>query len=109
MTSDKIRVEIIIPLRYDDGQPIEINKHRQTKDDIINKFGGCSFLTTSEGAWKDHSENDIIYMDINTVCLVDVDHTDQNIDFFKNYKEELKERYHQKEIYITWHPINRVI
>lgn len=109
MTSDKIRVQIIIPLRYDDGRQIEISKHRQTKDEIINKFGGCSFLTSSEGAWKDYSENDRIYIDINTLCLVDVDYTDENINFFKNYKEILKERYHQKVIYITWHRINGVL
>jgi hypothetical protein len=109
LTSYKIRVEIIIPLRYNDGRQIEINKHRQTKDEIINKFGGCSFLTTSEGAWKDYSENDRIYMDINTVCLVDVDHTDENINFLKNYGKELEERYHQRKIRITWHSINEVL
>jgi hypothetical protein len=105
----KIHVEITIPLRYPDGKLIEISKHRQTKDEIINKFGGGNFQTTFEGAWKDYSENDRIYIDVNTIFSVDVDRTDDNINFFRNYKIELEKRYHQRKIYISWHSINGVL
>jgi hypothetical protein len=109
LISNKIHVEITIPLRNRDGSLIEFSKHRQTKDEIINKFGAGNFLTTSEGAWKDYSENNRIDIDVNTVFYVDVDYTEDNISFFKNYKNELRKRYYQKEIYISWHRLNGVL
>ena len=47
-----------------------------------------------------HSENNRIYLDINTSLWVVVDNTDDNI----NYKEILKKRYDQRDIYISSMP-----
>ena len=96
----KVRIEIIIPLRDNDGKLIEISKHKQTKDEITQRFGAGTFLIPSEGAWMNHSENNRIYLDINTSLWVVVDNTDDNI----NYKEILKKRYDQRDIYISSMP-----
>ncbi len=74
-TIKRIRVEVIIPLRYNNGKLIEISKHKETKDEIIERFGQGTFLTTSEGAWKNHSEKDREYIDINTSFFVVADNT----------------------------------
>jgi hypothetical protein len=48
-TAKRIRVEVIIPSRYCNGKLIEISKHKETKDEIIERFGQGTFLTASEG------------------------------------------------------------
>jgi hypothetical protein len=100
----KIRVEFIIPLRDNDGKLIEISKHKQTKDEITQRFGAGTFLIPSEGAWTNHNENNRIHLDINTSLWVLVENTEDNINFFKNYKEILKKRYDQRDIYISSMP-----
>jgi hypothetical protein len=104
----KVRIEIIIPLRDNDGKLIEISKHKQTKDEITQRFGAGNFMIPSEGAWTNHSENDRIYLDINASVWLLIDNTENNINFFKNYKEILKNRYDQKVIYINIMPASEL-
>jgi hypothetical protein len=51
-TAKRIRVEIIIPLRYSNGKLIEISKHKETKDEIIERFGQGRFLLPLRGIGK---------------------------------------------------------
>ena len=99
-TAKRIRVEVIIPSRYRNGKLIEISKHKETKDEIIERFGHCTFLTTSEGDWKNHSDKDREYIDINTSFFVVADDTQETIDFFKNYRNVL-EKSTTNEIYTS--------
>lgn len=107
-TAKRIRVEVIIPLRYNNGKLIEISKHKETKDEIIERFGQGTFLTTSEGAWKNHSEKDREYIDINTSFFVVADDTQETIDFFKNYRNVLEKRYEQRKIYIDYNQVTEL-
>jgi len=67
-------------------------------------FGVGNFLSPWEGAWTNHNENNRIYLDINTSLWVVVENTEDNINFFRNYKEILKNRYDQRAIYINSMP-----
>jgi hypothetical protein len=95
-------------LRDNDGKLIDINKHKQTKDDIVTQFGDGTFLISTEGAWTNHGENNRAYMDINTSFFVVADNTQETIDFFKNYKTTLEKRYNQKRIYINYYPVKEL-
>ena len=99
-TAKRIRVEVIIPSRYRNGKLIEISKHKETKDEIIERFGQGTFLTTSEGDWKNHGDKDREYSDINTSFFVVADDTQETIDFFKNYRNVL-EKSTTNEIYTS--------
>ena len=50
---NKIRVEILLPLSYNDGKPIEKSKFVNTERELAQHFGGCTTLIPVEGLWID--------------------------------------------------------
>jgi hypothetical protein len=47
-----IRFEILLPLFYNDGRPIEREKFLQTDDELVQRFGASSTDTvTVRGRW----------------------------------------------------------
>jgi hypothetical protein len=61
--SNKIRVEITIPLYYNDETQIEPVKFLEIRRELTAKFGGCTSMSPAEGSWID---KDIEYNDINS-------------------------------------------
>jgi hypothetical protein len=41
---NKIRVEILLPLSYNDGKPIEKSKFANAELELAQRFGGCIAL-----------------------------------------------------------------
>jgi hypothetical protein len=98
-----IRYEILLPLRYNDGSDIEEEKFRDTKVELINRFGAVTVdLIYSVGFWE---HKNVVYEDVLARYRIDVEDTKQNRLFFKRYKEKLKKRFKQKEIWISAHVI----
>lgn len=98
----KVRFEIRLPIYYNDGTEIEPEKHLQTKDEIFDKLGGFTVITVTTGGWLDPNTN-VKYEELLGGFIVDVDKEtlDKTIEFLKHYKEILKERFKQEEIYIV--------
>jgi hypothetical protein len=94
-------------LSYNDGSSIEPAKFLRTKNDLVAEFGGCSGLTPTPGTLVDPTDGKE-YNDLNTGFYVDVEEKPSTIDFLKGFKETLKKRFDQKEIYITYQDINTV-
>lgn len=95
----------MLPLYYNDGKEIEPSKFLETKEELVQKFGYCSALTPSAGTWVDPSDGKR-YDDINAGFYIDIV-LDREVEaFLVSYKEKLKERFKQREIYITYHDIN---
>ena len=46
-----IRYEILLPLKYNDGTPIEPEKFQQTKEELLERFQG---LTIDPGTIQGH-------------------------------------------------------
>ena len=47
-----IRFEILLPLFYNDGRPVEREKFLQTDDELVRRFGATSTDTvTVRGQW----------------------------------------------------------
>jgi len=90
--------DIYLPLRYNDGREIEPSKFDQTRKELVNRFGGLSVLPGQglriEGWWK---SKDALFKDEIRIFRVFCTPDDE---FFKGYKETLKARFEQEEIFI---------
>jgi len=99
-----IRYEILLPLCYNDGRPIESHKFRQTTLDLLENFSATTLdLMTAIGAWKYQGT---VYEDLLWRFIVDVPVSERADDFFRIYKETLKQRFQQIDIWISSHEIN---
>jgi hypothetical protein len=95
---------MLLPLRYNDGRPIEEEKIYQTREDLIARFDAVSFQPGSvQGTWI---QEGVRYEDEFRRVIVDVEDTPENHQFFLNLKPVLCERFQQIEIYIVSSPVD---
>ena len=109
MTSKK-RVEILIPTHYEptlnNGKYEKINgdEYATTYEELSDQFRGWTHdPTVKTGEWLD--DNGVKFSDNTTTLYCDFDDTEKNKQFLIKYKEVLKKRFKQKEIYITIHDV----
>jgi hypothetical protein len=95
----KRRFEILLPVRDNDGRPVNEELLEQTREELVGRFGG---LTGSPEAFLG------IWIHDGTRCeeemrrlTVDVDNTASNRKFFERLKATLRKRFEQIEIYIV--------
>lgn len=94
-----LRFEILLPLYYNDGRKIEPDKFVQTDEELIAQFGATTTDTVvARGRWKYQS---IMYEDRLIRIRVDTEEKEENRDFFRKFKESLKSRFEQEDIWIT--------
>jgi len=99
-----IRFEILLPLFYNDGRPIEAEKFLSTDDDLVSAFGATSTdQVTVRGQWKYQST---VFSDQLIRVRVDVEDNAANQDSMRALKETLKARFEQLDIWITAHRID---
>ena len=100
--------DIYLPLEYGSGKPIEPEKFKITKDELISRFGGLSTIP-GEGAWIDGwwKSGNMITRNRIVIYRVQVEggHDDS---FWKSYKETLKQRFDQQEILIQIYSVDKV-
>jgi len=96
----QIKVEILIPLNYNDGSPVEDDKLIQTYDEIVERFTACSMdNSTIKGRWM-NPESKVYHDDINRSIWIICDNNEDNRMFFRNFKQGLQERFKQDSILI---------
>jgi hypothetical protein len=96
-----IKVEILLPLSYNDKRSIEDQKFANTYDDLTNKFGGVTIADKPIiGNWIDPNTRIQYKNEKNTACWVLCKKTKTNIDFLKNLRGRLEKRFEQKSILI---------
>lgn len=94
-----IRFEILLPLYYNDGRPVEPDRFTQTDDELVEQFGATTSETVGiRGRWRYHS---VVYEDRLIRMTVDAADEPSNWEFMRALKEELKLRFDQIDIYIT--------
>ena|SRR5436190_23139028 len=97
------RYEILLPTRYNDGTAVELEKIRATLMDLAPRFGGLTFRPEHlVGIWFQGERR---FEDNNVTVVVDVEDTPENVAFFVQFKESLKQRFRQIEIYIVSYEI----
>lgn len=91
--------QLYLPLNYNDGSPIEEEKFNLTRQELVTRFGGLTNTPPGfplQGWWQ--SAGTVVRDDI--VIWTVVTQGDEN-GFFYTYKDLLKQRFVQEEIYIV--------
>jgi hypothetical protein len=100
------RFEILLPLRFNDGRPIPPDLIADTLLELEQRFGAVSSETqTIHGFWQHQGQN---FRDDLTRLFVDVPDTPDSITFFRDFKERLKKRFDQIDIWMTTYPVQVV-
>ncbi len=105
------QIEILLPLFYNDGTPIESEKIDLTVQEIVEKFGGCRITSGAgvpafNGYWV---EERTLYRDAVKSLIVEVPQTNTNFEFLSRLKKTLEQRFEQVEIYMTVLEIKRIV
>ena len=99
-----IRFEILLPLFYNDGRPIEPEKFLQTDDELVRRFGATSTdAVVVRGRWLYQST---VYQDRLLRVRLDVEDSPENWQAMRQCKETLKARFEQIDVWITAHRID---
>ncbi len=98
------RYEVLVPLLFNDGTPVPGELLAGTFRELREKFGAASWETqVLRGAWE---ESGALHHDNLTRFFVDVPDEPEHREFFKSFKERLKSRFRQLDVWITSHPID---
>jgi hypothetical protein len=96
------RYDIYLPLRYNDGTPIEREKFREVEVTLLQRFSGLTEVQQENplrGLWKGEA---VVYEDeIVVFSVIDFHPRQGGRRFFEQYKQLLKERFQQEEVLIT--------
>jgi hypothetical protein len=91
-----VRFEILLPLQYNDGTPVEPEKIALTRRELREIFGASTLdASPLRGQWLHEGT---LYEDDSIRLYVDTDNSRKNIRFFRRYKEKLKRRFRQIDI-----------
>jgi hypothetical protein len=93
------RFELLVPLRFNDGEPIPEESIGITLAELQEQFGAVSFETqTVRGQWQHGGQ---VYRDDLVRVFVDVPDTPESREFFLSFKERVKSRFRQIDIWMT--------
>jgi hypothetical protein len=97
------RFELLLPLRFNDGQPVPDELIGETIVELRQRFGAVSCETQSiHGTWQHEGQ---IYRDELVRLFVDVPDLPENREFFSTFKSQLTTRFRQIDIWLTTYPI----
>jgi hypothetical protein len=93
------RYELLLPTRFNSGETIPPELFADTLLNLEEQFGAVSSETQRiEGRWRSQGE---IYRDELVRVFCDVPDTPENRQFFVEFKETLKARFEQIDIWMT--------
>lgn len=97
------RFELLLPLRFNDGQPIPNELVADTLIELEERFGAVSCETqTIRGLW--HHEGQPFRDDL-VRLFVDAPDLTESREFFLAFKERLKSRFQQLDIWLATYPV----
>ena len=97
------RFETLLPLRLNDGTPLPDEAIVDSLLELEQRFGAVSCETqTIRGQWRHDGQR---YRDDLIRVFVDVADSLENRQFFVGFKERLKVRFGQLDIWMTTFPI----
>ena len=103
MNSSSRRYEILLPLRFNDGSIVPDDLIADTLIELRQRFGAVSSETQIiRGYWQHEGE---IFRDELVRIYVDVPDTPQARQFFQEFKERIKSRFKQLDIWMTTYPV----
>src|SRR6266700_801290 len=100
------RFEILLPLNYNDGRTIEPEKFFETNEELLEQFEGLTSDTVEvHGTWMYAGT---VFHDRLIRLTIDSPNPDEALVFLERYKEVLKARFEQIDIWITGHEIELI-
>ncbi len=97
------RYEILLPQQFNTGQPVPDELIGETLLELRTQFGSVSSETQIiRGTWEHQGQ---VFRDDLVRVFVDVSDTPENRQFFVEFKERVKARFQQIEIWMTTYPI----
>jgi len=106
MSSLQRRYEILLPLRFNDGQTVPDDLIAETLLELENRFHCISSETqVIHGIWENEGQT---YRDELVRVFVDVADNADNRKFFVRYKSKLKKRFQQLEIRMTTYLVEEI-
>jgi len=104
MSASFRRFEILLPRRFNDGQAVPDELIADTLLELEERFGAVSSETQSiRGLWR---HEDQLFRDELIRVFVDTLDVPESREFFLEYKELLKARFQQIDIWLTTYPID---
>ena len=98
------RYEILVPLLFNEGAPVPEALLAQTFAELRARFGAASWETqVVQGSWEHEGAT---FRDNLTRFFVDVPDLPEHRVFFKEFKQVLKQRFKQVDVWITSHPVD---
>ncbi|MBI2946607.1 MAG: hypothetical protein HYY23_03110 [Verrucomicrobia bacterium] len=93
-----------MPLVFNNGQPVPEQLLAQTFKELREKFGAASWETQPlRGAWEHQGT---VYQENLTRFFVDVPDLPAHREFFRSFKDTLKTRFRQIDIWIISHSLD---
>lgn len=97
------RFEVLLPPRFNDGQPVPDDLIAETLLELEQQFGAVSTETqTIRGHWRHEGK---AYRDDLVRVFVDAPDVPESRRFFLDFKERAKARFRQIDIWMTTYPI----
>jgi len=98
------RFELLLPTKFNDERPVPAEAFADTLLDLEARFGAVSSETqVIQGQWRHLGE---LHRDELIRVFVDVPDTVENQQFFVDFKEQLKQRFQQLDIWMTTYPLD---
>ena len=98
------RFEFLLPTRFNSGEVIPPEAFADTLLELEKQFGAVSSESQKiAGRWSHEGQ---LYRDESVRVFVDVPDLDANREFFRDFKERLKVRFQQIDIWITSYPLD---
>ena len=99
MSKPQIKVEIVLPLRYNDKTLIEKVKFTEVYDELLKRFIGYTINPALlSGNWKSPETGRVYKDEENLGLYIICEDCDSNKEFFTNLKEKLKKKFEQEDI-----------
>jgi hypothetical protein len=103
MSASFRRFEILLPRRFNDGQPVPDELIADALLELEERFGAVSCETqTIRGLWRHEDE---LFRDDLVRAFVDAPDLPESRQFFLGFKERLKAAFRQIDIWVTTYPI----
>lgn len=104
MSSKWRRFEVLLPLRFNNGEEIPGEWIAEAVLQVTERFGAASYENQKiEGHWR---HGGILYRDDLVKIIVDVPDTEDNRRWMKQFKEQWKERLQQLELWVVSYRID---
>jgi hypothetical protein len=93
------RFELLLPLRFNDGQAIPDDFFADVLTELEGRFGAVSCETqNTRGQWRHQGQtyrDDLVRLYVNVPDLL------EHLEFFKEFKERAKTKFDQIDLWLT--------